>query len=159
MLGCVSWRTRRQLLISDPILANARQHEVSIAARIAVALRNSDFQNITVLTHNYTKRPVWTVPEDTFCDRTDYPTKKTALPQVMRIMLEEHRAVAHVGAKAVYTDGTKTTSIVACAAVSDDIVVSQKLNSGSSIFTAELRAIMGTLQIVEETEGKLICDI
>ena len=33
--------------IRDPILANARQHEESIAARVAAALRNLDFQNIT----------------------------------------------------------------------------------------------------------------
>ena len=67
---------------------------------------------------------MWTLPEDTFCDGTDYPTKKAALPQVMRTMFEDHCAVAHVCAKAVYTDGTKTKSIVACAAVSDDIVAS-----------------------------------
>ena len=52
----------------------------------------------------------------------------------------------------VYTDGSKDGDRVAAAAVSDDFVLQVRLPDKSSIFTAELKAILMALVLIEESE-------
>ena len=55
--------------------------------------------------------------------------------------------------KSVYTDGSKMDDTVAAAAVSNDYESSRRLPDGSSIFTAEIRAILIAFYIIRHTTG------
>jgi ribonuclease HI len=58
------------------------------------------------------------------------------------------------GFKSLFTDGSKMDDAVAAAAVSNDYESSRRLPDGSSIFTAEMRAILAAFFIIKHTPGK-----
>jgi len=92
--------------------------------------------------------PVWQLDVSTVCEDYKYPTKSSIPPEMMKSLFYEHRDQAHTGQYPIYTDGSKSGSNVGCAAVSSDQTISRRLPSNSSIYTAELTAILLALQII-----------
>ena len=76
--------------------------------------------------------------------------KREALPQQLRAALKEHVQEQHEEVVAVYTDGSKMENRVGRAAVRGQQVVLRKLNGQSSIFTAELQAMLDALSLIRQ---------
>ena len=103
-------------------------------------------RHLQVLPARFEAIPVWCIPAYWFCPHTGYPKKNEANTVSMRWIFQEHIAEKHQGAVHVFTDGSKTGEQVGCAAVSHNEVVLHKLLPESSIFTAELFAILIALE-------------
>ena len=54
----------------------------------------------------------------------------------------------------IFTDGSKGTAGVGCAALSKDARIQKSLSDDTSVYTAELTAIKYALKIVEEQFNK-----
>ena len=65
------------------------------------------------------------------------------------------------GTRVFYTDGSKCENGVACASVSDNFQIQMRLPNSASIYTAELMAILYTLDFIlscENDEFIIVCD-
>ena len=115
-------------------------------------IENTTVHREKVLSVQYPSAPPWFVPEATCCPR--YINKKTNSEDEIRAKFLEHDNKAHSNQKKLYTDGSKTENGVGCAVVYEDTVYSGKLPNTSSVFTAEMTAIIQALEVVDKSSHK-----
>ena len=112
---------------------------------------NLDPKNI--IPKNIPPKPPWlTETPNIIWNLSKYKKVETS-PEIYRNMFSEVKDGLK-GYISVYTDGSKMEDAVAAAAVSNDYELSRRLLDGSSIFSAEIRAILLGLSIVRHTTGK-----
>ncbi|XP_076047430.1 uncharacterized protein LOC143028964 [Oratosquilla oratoria] len=87
--------------------------------------------------------PPWCKPIPEFCPMEQ--SKSGHLPYIVAASFEEHKE-SHADSIAVYTDGSKSPAGVGCAAVTSSQTFTAKLPFTSSVFTAELYAILLALK-------------
>ena len=88
--------------------------------------------------------PPWTFPPTRVCLSLTFSLKAAGLPVKLRGQALEHMQ-RHAPSVPIYTDGSKSASEVGCAAIFPDFETFVSLPLIASIFTAELCAIILTL--------------
>ena len=108
--------------------------------------------NVHVFEVSYLNDPVWVLP-NVSCDHFQPPKKANINSNQMKQLFLEDLEQFHSDHNSLYTDGSKTANGVAGAVFHNDMVHARKMNSDSSIFTAELRAVLSaTTMISDRTE-------
>lgn len=131
--------------------APARSVSLSFGERTTLTLRYYQLDDIIVKNYTYTDCPIWTLSTDIFCEGFKCPTKRTVSPETTRALFLEHMR-HHTEEYALYTDGSKNEAGVGCAAVCSEQSVRRHLRPESSIFTAELNAIILALEVIDSLE-------
>ena len=91
------------------------------------------------------KYPPWCHPSINTC--TIQTSKKSCSEMELKTHFLEHASM-HSSSIAFYTDGSKSTSGVGCAVVSGEIVLKRKLPQNTSVFTAELLAVLFAIRYI-----------
>ena len=101
----------------------------------------------------------WLDQAPTWCQDLARHCKTDTAAGVMRALFEDHVHNIHEGSPLIFTDGSKTNNKVGFAAVGDGHTISHTLNSGASIYSAELLAIVKALEIIEASNSRtgVIC--
>ena len=73
--------------------------------------------------------------------------KKTCSEDQLKSSFLEH-ASEHANSISIYTDGSKSPAGVGCSVVAPDSVIKKKLPANSSVFTAELLAVLTALKYI-----------
>ena len=131
-----------------------------LAVRIADALHDICPDKSSLLTKVTSAFPYWMLrgPE---IDLTLASSKKGNINPI-QFKNDFHDLLDHYpDSKVIYTDGSKNESGVACASVSDNLQIQMRLPDYASIFTAELTAILYTLDMIpsyNDDEFLIVCD-
>lgn len=101
--------------------------------------------------------PVWLIPS-LLCKDFNPPKKNDINVRAMRRLFHAHTTEKHPNAVHIFTDGSKQDESVGCAIVTRNFELSRKLQSESSIFTAELLAVYDAAVYVRDspTEGSFV---
>ena len=94
---------------------------------------------------NPPKFPWWVKPNIRICP-VRYDKKSHSDAQLKASFLEH--ASEHVNSVGIYTDGSKSSVGVGCSMVTPDNVIKKRLPSISSVFTAELLAVLTALKYI-----------
>ena len=96
--------------------------------------------------------PVW-------CQELALHTKDATPARALRSLFLEHANSTHGGSELIFTDNSKSSSHAGFAVVASSQEFSSRIDSTSSIFTAELLAIQKSLDLVLESNTKsgVIC--
>ena len=135
---------------SKPILLN-------LGARILPVLEsaNINFDNIeTTLTPNV---PAWCINKPKLFFDLHFGKKSETSQTIMKSNFQELKS-HYMDYKHIYTDGLKDDMKVVCAVVSDDYSEIVRIPHGSSMFTAEAKAIDLALDFIAscETSNKFV---
>lgn len=95
--------------------------------------------------------PIWNIPHDLICSDFEYSKKDDYNQYELQLMYRHHQHACHNRTTHIYTDGSKTDDLVGCASVSEQSTITRKLTAETSIFTAELVAIVDALTEVENS--------
>ena len=90
--------------------------------------------------------PPWKIPEPLICKKTII--KKNMSDQEVKARFMEHDQKYHSNSVKIYTDGSKMVNGVGCAVIHEDCSYIGRLSDNVSIFTAELTAIMKSLELI-----------
>ena len=114
-----------------------------LGVRMARFFTNNNIPPIDVLPYSTSTEAVWTLPVDIICNHKYYnQNKKDYDPHTLKILFLDHCNEYHNNSTSIYTDGSKMEGGVGCAAFSAEFTSKNKLNNKSSIYTAELSAIL-----------------
>ena len=91
------------------------------------------------------KFPPWVRTGLSICPVRD--NKKISSDAQLKASFLDH-SDEHVDSFSIYTDGSKTSAGVGCSVVSHDTVIKKKLPVSSSVFTAELMAVLSALRYI-----------
>ena len=91
------------------------------------------------------KYPPWVTPNIRIC-AAGYD-KKTCSDEQLKSSILEH-ASEHANSISIYTDGSKSPAGVGCSVVAPDSVIKKKLPANSTVFTAELLAVLTALKYI-----------
>ena len=97
------------------------------------------------------KFPPWLTPEPKVCNKT--VVKKSMPVEEVKMRFLEHDEV-HSKSIKIYTDGSKTSSGVGCAVIHGNNFHAGRLTNNASIYTAELTALLQSLKIVSNLQGR-----
>ena len=112
-------------------------------ARVAEQLHLPDLR---VLPSHPSELPPWHLPESLVCDGPQTPRKQDCAPSSLRMLVLHHQHISHDSAVAIYTDGSKSSDGAGFGVFSAHFSESQPLPLHSSIFTAELSALLSAVQ-------------
>ena len=144
-------------LIPSPYHADRLQpivnlsHHSTFAEKITSALQNYGLNDVPVSTFKLCREALWELGGWALCEGFKCPPKKRTPPVALKTMFLEHLNNEHIRDIAIYTDESKNAQLVGCAAASIIGSTSYKLYPPSSIFTAELYAILNALTIAENS--------
>ena len=96
----------------------------------------------------YSEVPPWLVPKADCCPK--FVSKKSASEEEIRSKFLQHDTV-HAHQEKFFTDGSKSEDGVGCAVVCEEFIDQAKFPSSTSIFTAELSAIVRCLELINES--------
>ena len=113
--------------------------------RLDSALEDNSIKNQKIKEISVMKIPPWLISEPSVCKKT--VVKKTSTDEEVRMRFLEHDQI-HSNSVKLYTDGSKTSNGVGCAVIRGDCSHVGRLANNASIFTAELTAILKSLEIV-----------
>ena len=94
---------------------------------------------------NMSVRPPWLMGDIRICPEMSLHNKNDKSPEFFKNKFLQHLE-EHEDSYKIYTDGSKTSNGVACAFANDELEVAHKLGTDSSIFAAELTAIMMAIE-------------
>lgn len=112
-----------------------------------VRLANLNIHQVSQV--NFNNIPTWRIPISTFCRGGVYPKKSETPPSELKNIFTEHLLSEHSNSVHIYTDGSKSDGSVGCAATSIYGSVSKRLHPATSVFSAELYAIVEALDMIE----------
>ena len=92
--------------------------------------------------------PPWKLSEDLICSHEVIKEKNLYPPSVTKALIIQHQSNCHGQSIHLYTDGSKSEQEVGFGIYSEQLSTSHKLPTISSIYTAELYAILETLNIL-----------
>jgi len=98
--------------------------------------------------------PYWKTHNVNTCLNPINCTKAETPPNILRAMHLSHCRERHANELHVYTDGSKSAEAVTAAVVLPNATISRRLPNESSIFTAELNAILMSLSQCEGTGNR-----
>ena len=97
--------------------------------------------------------PPWEIPENLVCSHEVIKQKSSYPPSVTKALITQHQVSCHGQSIHVYTDGSKSEQGVGFGIYSEQLSTSHKLLGTSSIYTAELYAILETLRTLDGDSG------
>ena len=110
--------------------------------------------SIQVLPYHPPFEPPWRLPDIVICRELTLVNKKDFNPEYIKLVYEEHINFYHRDSINIYTDGSKMGNGVGCAYFTQYTEQSFKLDINSSIFTAELYAILKVVQMIENSNHR-----
>ena len=131
---------------SMPIFETHPNYPKPFNIRREIIFRNYSFDfNVTPIV--FRKQSPWKMPDIHFCKDLTTVKKKDTSSIYFRNIFYEHFS-KHDGCIPLYTDGSKCEEGVGLSVVHPDKYISRRLPKDSSIFTAELYAILLALQLI-----------
>lgn len=118
------------------------------------ALSNIGFPTINVFPVPYCDQPVWQLNSSIHCHGFKCGKKGDVSPSHVKQLFLDHLLSEHSRENHLFTDGSKDADNVGCAAVSATVSISRKICPVSTIFTAELYAILDALIIISNSHGQ-----
>ena len=112
-------------------------------------IRTMDVTIYEVIPITFNNCPTWHTPISTFCNGAAYPKKSETHPTLLKSIFLDHLNTAHSNTVHIYTDGSKNGGDVGCAATCIYGTVSKRLHPSTSVFSAELYAIIEALRMIE----------
>lgn len=125
----------------------------TFACVLRETLENLNLVDIRVSPVKISDLPIWNISHELFCSEFTCLKKDEYYPEELRGLFSEHLESIHGDSNHIYTDGSKTIDSVGCAAVSSDQCISRKLRKDSSIYTAELSAIVDAMTIIDNSNS------
>ena len=122
----------------------------SFGFRIKKHILDMNLDLSTVIQNPTTTPPPWTLQLPKFNFKLYTRNKALTNPEVFKLHYHEILDEYH-GYNCIYTDGSKDRGLVASAAVCGPIIRQCRLPNNSSIFTAELKAILLALDIIADS--------
>ena len=119
--------------------------------RLEEEVEEEDLVNQEISQVGFSKDPPWLIPEANCCRK--FICKKNASEEEIRSKFLEHETT-HSHQEKFFTDGSKSADGVGCAVVCEEFIDRAKFPSSTSIFTAELSAIVQCLKLISESEKK-----
>jgi len=123
--------------------------------RIRDIMNDLDLQEMRVLPHEPPPEPPWKLPNNFICQTSYMGRKKDLNPHRARLLFLDHCEHYHSDSLPIYTDGSRTANGVGCSAVSAHFTIETKLPDQSSIFSAELFAILTSLREIERLNYRI----
>ena len=121
--------------------------------RIHIFLQTTaSFPNLHITETTNMNDKVWLIPE-IICSGFDPPNKGRTPPAIMKTMFREHVNHYHSNTLQIFTDGSKTENGVGYGVHTVNQNYGEKLNGHSSVFTAELSALLKAVKLVSETDA------
>ena len=138
--------------VFEPEVEDAYEHNDKLSLPFGVMAkrhcRTLGLPRMKVTSVSFPEEPPWKL-DISFCRALCTYTKATTHPELMRMLFMEHLQAEHSDCIHIYTDGSKSDGNVGCAAFSAEATMKQKLHPQTSIFSAELYAIIAALEIIE----------
>ena len=128
-------------------------NSLTFGQRTSSIIRVLNLQLPAVLPFTYSGCPVWELSSEVFCDGFSCPAKSDISPQHLKYLFLDHLHEKHYQDTPIYTDGSKTETGVGCAAVLGRRSSAKHLHLFSSIFTAELLALLTALSLIESSNN------
>ena len=97
--------------------------------------------------------PPWKTPEPSICSNPLPAGKSSLSAEEARSCFLEH-SKTHKHSVKLYTDGSKSLEGVGCAVVHECDSYVTRLSNNASIFTAELTAVMKSLEVISTIKGR-----
>jgi len=128
------------------VIQNPVTWRKSIMQNLNDAYDKLHLQRFSVLPISVAGAMAWKMPHDTFCRELNYPRKTPLHSNILRNLFMEHQYHNHRNSTYIYTDGSKSDDGVGFSVLIDNNQpIRSKLPHVSSIFTAELMAILVAL--------------
>ena len=156
-------QTTTSYQIVQPSNATDNQRPIKIlttADQIANSISGLNLE-IATLTLSIKDVPTWQLPPDVKCNKYEYPKKDNCNDNEMKYLFFAHKNECHTDQYPIFTDGSKSSYGVGCAATSLGGQRKMKLHNDSSIFTAELCGLFCGLQLAHSLEHHkfiIFCD-
>ena len=128
-------------------------HSSLLGERVYMALQSIGANEFPVIPFKFAGHP-WLLPQETFCTGFDCPTNRDSIPQQKRSLFLEHCESRHMDSIHIFTDGSKSETLVGSSAVQGDDVCTAKLPENASIFTAELCGIQCALDLISDSHDR-----
>ena len=119
--------------------------------RLAEQVMEKSLLSQKILEIDHPNVPPWQIPQINSCVKGI--SKKTQSPEEIKVRFLEHDQV-HKNYVKIYTDGSKSPNGVGCAVVHKDGSHVGKLSDYASVFTAELKAILEALKLINQSKYK-----
>ena len=119
--------------------------------RIDEEVEDQSLKRQNIMKVEYPDIPTWMTNEPKVCPKI--VNKKSESEEVVRSQFLAHDEI-HDNSIKLFTDGSKTPNGVGIAIVHKDESHIAKLSNNSSIFTAELTAILKSLELVNKVDGR-----
>lgn len=155
---CLQYSMRlKQLPDSAVSLVVQQQHQrrqnetmrtFSFGDRTRQLTENVQFPVTNVIPNTFINVPFWDLPQSTFCGGFKYGKKEDHTSNSLRLLFYDHLYNEHENSSLLFTDGSKDENNVGCACVAGNTLVVRKLQSETSIFSAELYAIRDSLEVI-----------
>lgn len=107
--------------------------------------------HIEIMPAKYSNYPTWQIPTTTFCDSFLQEKKTNVNPENIKIMFFDHLEELHHDCEHIYTDGSKSEFKVGMATIYKQRKITSRLRAETTIFTAELLAILKSMPIISKS--------
>ena len=129
------------------------QHEAPLCYRMRAILEDFNI-NINVLPYQPPFEAPWKLPEEIVCEGIDIRNKRDFNPHYLQLLYIEHINLYHSDSIKIFTDGSKSNEGTGCAYFTLSSREIFKLDKYSSVFSAELYAILKVLQYIESNKNR-----
>ena len=154
----LQYYTRSMHIPNSPIYDSIFNHQCisqradtdTFADKVRVLCGTHSLLDVHVFEVSCLHDPVWLLPRVT-CEHFQPPNKSNISQSQMKQLFLEHLDEYHSTTSWIHTDGSKTESGVAGAILHNDYIYSRKMNADSSIFTAELRALLSATTLIKNS--------
>ena len=134
----------------DPLYLTAGE---TFNARVMGTMQELSLTPANIMPFQHTDVPMWRMKMETVCQNYTYCKKSNASPNAMKQTFLEHVHSHHSNQIMLFTDGSKDRGNVGCAALLRNNIIKRKLNENSTIFTAELYAILDALLMIHNSQS------
>ncbi|GFX06656.1 probable RNA-directed DNA polymerase from transposon X-element [Trichonephila clavipes] len=124
--------------------------------RMKLHISELDLPNVRIQQRNLFLFQPWNTPRFLYINPFATYSKSTVAPVVFQRVFAYHRS-QYSRYSAIYTDGSKRADYVGCGVVIEDIMHGYRLDTSSSVFTAEAVAIYRALQLIDSNMPRKYC--
>ena len=140
-------------VLAESNLNKFNSHNASkpLQVRIHEEVKNDALKGQKIMKIEYPVIPAWMIKEPSICPKL---INKKSLPEAeIKAQFLAHDEI-HKDTIKIFTDGSKTEDGVGIAVVNNNESRVARLSNNASIFTAELTAILKSLEYVDKTKGR-----
>ena len=134
----------------DEIEARDPQYFIPASVNYEDIIRTTNLNIHHVTPVSISDTPTWQILISTFCNKACYPKKQETPSAILKGIFRDHINAEHQDSVHIYTDGSKDGGSVGCAATCIYGTTQKRLHPNTSIFSAELYAIVEALNMVEQ---------